>query len=320
MKTTETNSLFSTVIASNRQNNINKQTVNALTKNNSKLIFVKQGKLKKKQTTNQNCNELLLKKENVSLARNLGIKYILKKYSSSKFICFTDDDCIVDLNWLKNMHISYKKDKADLVFGKTIPYVPHSQPNLLCPATFEKKANSSDLIKTHWKYIGLGNNWSAKKEVFENIGTFKTWLGPGGIGQSGEEVEFIIRCSIAGLKISYNNKCVIEHDKWITHQEARLQAFAYTCGEVAAYSFYAFQGVKECWPIISTKLGYSRLQIKNDLKEIINTPQKTITNLMLITREIVALVKGFSIAFIYSQFISIPEKENVVKNFYHKND
>lgn len=256
------------------------------------------------------------KENGLSRARNLAIKK-----SDSSILAWTDDDCITT----KKYHSELSKIKTDFflknhyaaVFGKTLPYKEKSVKNKYCPCTFQKKSEKPiKNICKHWENIGSGNNMVIFKKTFEELGGFKPWLGAGSFGESGEDTEFILRCLIANYKIGYNPNMVIYHNKWLGNQESRLQNCKYKTGGIAAYGFYAFQGVKECNPIVKEELYKSLKNITEDLKITINNPREIFYRINTITNEFFYVIKGLIIAFLFAKIIPIPEKENVVKKFY----
>jgi len=95
-----------------------------------------------------------------------------------------------------------------------------------------------------------------KKEVFNKIGDFREWLGPGSIGSNAEDAEFALRCLIKGYKLFYDPNIVVYHNCWLTKKLFRKRRLSYICGEVACYSYLGFCGLQ---------LG--RRVAKNNLKE-----------------------------------------------------
>lgn len=62
------------------------------------------------------------KKKGTAIAKNIGIKV-----SAGELIAFTDQDCIVDKAWIKNMVESFKNDfKIGACGGKTLSYKPRT--------------------------------------------------------------------------------------------------------------------------------------------------------------------------------------------------
>lgn len=224
------------------------------------IIIVNQGDDRKIRTiiSRQRKIGLLIKyfrfdKGGLARARNFGIRR-----SRGDVITFTDDDCITDKDWLKNIYLSFQKYKNIVgVFGKVFPFKPKLNKNKICPCTFLNNKERV-IIKPclHLKYIGFGNNMAFRKEIFDKIGGFKTWLGPGSIGSNAEDAEFALRCLLKGYKILYDPQVIVYHNRWLSKEEYCKQYLSYSCGEVACYGYFAFQGHK-----------FAKSVIKNNFKD-----------------------------------------------------
>lgn len=284
----------------------------------------------------------------LSLARNLALQTLNQK--PTPYICFTDDDCVISQDYITAIANSINSlPRPQVIFGRTLPYQPKLHVHEFCPATFTKKfRQSSSFSLKHWETVGIGNNMIVALDIFSQIGTFKPWLGAGSLGLSGEDAELIIRCLIAGIPITYDPKIIIYHNKWLTPLAARKQDWLYTAGGIAAYGFYVFQGVRECEQTFKFHIQASLMNIQSDLITLIwspwqiikrlnpiitkkinphyHIPNHTVSELLKATvfhfyapfMEIAMILRGLLIAFIYAKIIPIPEKENVVRRYYHQ--
>ena len=99
------------------------------------------------------------KKRGIVNARNKFLKNL--KNVIPNFICFFDDDCIVDKYWLRNVIKTSKKFKADIVTGPQI----YKKNNYLInySSFFEKNYNSSI----------CNVNWAASNNVFIDYSILK---------------------------------------------------------------------------------------------------------------------------------------------------
>lgn len=335
---------------SNRTNVVicsNRIVLEANVPKNCTLHVIQQNQFAKKtHPVHSSANITSSKSNGLSNARNEAID--LGKQHAFKEICFTDDDCILDQSWSfyfrnwKNEH-----PHSEIVFGKTLPYQPDLHKSEFCPCTFTKRSNKTPTLSSkHWEEVGLGNNMTIDMEVFDKLGKFKPWLGAGSIGLSGEDAEFILRCQIAGIPIDYNPNLIVYHNKWQNEHNFRQQHWMYTCGGLAAYGFYAFQGVKECQPTVLFYLQESWFNIRHDFSILIWSPwkifkilfpdlterispntsrdadsveyvvKKFLFHLTAPIMEISMVMRGLLLAFLYSKIIPIPDKENVVKRYY----
>jgi len=117
--------------------------------------------------------------------RNLGVEY-----SQGDIIAFTDDDCAVDKNWLKELVKPYLKDeKIVAVGGKS--YIKNTT----------EPFNSSNSI--------LGCNMSFRKKIFNKF-LFDTNIY---FNKSSyyDETEFINRLKELSYKVAYSQGAVVRH-------------------------------------------------------------------------------------------------------------
>jgi len=177
-------------------------------------------------------------KSNLSLGRNIGIKY-----AKGDICAFTDDDCIVDTTWLYNLQKSFIRNPTIIgVFGKTLPYKAPYNHGLTCPCIFEISKNM--LITkpiAHWRGIGFGNNMAFKKEIFQRMSGFKEWLGSGSIGCSAEDAEFALRLLINKFQLMYNPMVKIWHNRWLNKTDLEIQNLYYICGQISCYGYFTLQ-------------------------------------------------------------------------------
>ena len=163
-------------------NNIVNKTkfkINIAIIDNSKNFDV--GKIKKKLTKISKYKIFFFneKKRGVVFARNKCLAKI--KNISPNFICFFDDDCIIDKHWITNVFVTVKKYSADIVTGPQIYPKSKSNKNLINYSSFfEKKYNHSI----------CNVNWAASNNVFINYSilkknkiTFDVKLNKFGIGE-----------------------------------------------------------------------------------------------------------------------------------------
>jgi len=170
-----------------------------------------------------------------------GLNFIAKK-TNSDILAYTDDDCIVGKDWLKQISEIYTKfPQLAGIFGNTYPYQPELHPGENCPSTFAvKKFIVHKFNNFNYYSVGLGNNMSIRSSVLENIGSFREWLGGGALAGSGEESEIIFRTLKHGHTLATNPKMVIFHNRWLNNKDERLLQNSYTKGFIAFLNFYLF--------------------------------------------------------------------------------
>ena len=152
--------------------------------------------------------------------KSKALNLTLKK-ATEEIFAFTDDDCIVDKNWLKNIYQSFQKNKNIVgVFGKVLPYRPQLNKNKVCPCTFlNNKKRVISMPCYHAKNIGFGNNMAFRRNIFEEIGGFKEWLGAGSITLLMHLALLCLRVLLKDHKILYNPKVKVYHNRWLTKNQ-----------------------------------------------------------------------------------------------------
>jgi glycosyltransferase involved in cell wall biosynthesis len=150
-----------------------------------------------------------------SFARNTGIEA-----AKGALILFTDDDILPDRTWVSGMLSALTIDRLHGVGGRVLPQweaaLPgwlSARPDLLSwlalveedtPCLLEYPLSPTRRI--------VGASMAFRREVFEEFGLFKTSLGHRGrrfYGQ--EEVEFIHRLLLKGLRVGYDPSVVVHH-------------------------------------------------------------------------------------------------------------
>lgn len=124
------------------------------------------------------------KAKGLCYVRNLGVKY-----SKGEIIAFTDDDCIVNKNWLRELAKPYRNRKVMVVGGKT--YI----------------SNSNKIYNPNKKIYGC--NMSFRKKIFEKF-LFDTNIY---FNKSSfhDETELIYRIEDKNLKVVYTGRAIVKH-------------------------------------------------------------------------------------------------------------
>jgi len=130
-----------------------------------------------------------------SAARNLGLGT-----SGSEIVCFTDDDCIADRDWIKNLVAGFTVHDVGGVGGEVVTY----QPSTLA----EKYAEEAGLLRQE-KYYSMKflitANVAYRREVLNKVGGFDTEL------RACEDLDLSIRAQMGGYKIAYAPSAVVYH-------------------------------------------------------------------------------------------------------------
>ena len=102
------------------------------------------------------------KKRGIVNARNKFLKNL--KNTIPNFICFFDDDCIVDKYWLKNAIKTSKTFKADIVTGPQVYLKNKINKNLINYSSFFEKNYNNPFCNV---------NWAASNNVFIDYSILK---------------------------------------------------------------------------------------------------------------------------------------------------
>jgi glycosyltransferase involved in cell wall biosynthesis len=152
----------------------------------------------------------------VSRSRNIGIEM-----ARGSVIAFTDDDCRVAEDWVATHRRLFESDPdAAVVFGRVV--VPDgvdgrsSYAAMFEPSVREYR-NAFPAVHVQW---GIGANMAIRRSVFERVGAFDPFLGPGAPFPAAEEYDLTIRVLASGMKV------VNAYEARVLHLGVREQAAA----------------------------------------------------------------------------------------------
>lgn len=131
-------------------------------------------------------------------ARNSGVRE-----ATGEICAFTDADCIVDRDWLRNA-VKYFDAEVGGVAGKIIAAQPRTlvEEFLMIRNTFDQ----SRFFRHPYYPFAVTANVLYKRAVFDIVGTFEThWV-------SGGDVDFSWRMQMqGGLKLVFAEDCIVYH-------------------------------------------------------------------------------------------------------------
>jgi GT2 family glycosyltransferase len=149
----------------------------------------------------------------VSNNRNKGIQI-----ARGTFVALTDDDCVVDKNWLKCLvKTLLKEPDAGAVSGRILPlwernppcYLRKLIPTIQFAFAFEERTTSKEL------HTLFGSNVVFRKKALCEVGLFDPSFGPNNAeGRKlwyGENVDLAHRLMRRGYKIIYNPEAIVKH-------------------------------------------------------------------------------------------------------------
>lgn len=129
--------------------------------------------------------------QGLSIARNSGIKR-----TAHDFIAFTDDDCIVDKNWLKELSEGFSNNEIGLVIGQ-IFYI-----NKNYKGYFPERIVSN--LNAKWP---MGANVAYRKSIFVTCGDFNNFF----FKYNNEDSEMAIRVIDKGFLFNRSTNAAVYH-------------------------------------------------------------------------------------------------------------
>lgn len=137
--------------------------------------------------------------------------------AAGDIIAFTDDDVIVDPQWLVETIRCFETTQCDGVGGRVLPDFPKGTPQWIIDNGVQLAGSvviydygAETLLFKRGMYPFIGANIVFKKHVFAQCGLFRTDLGPG-MPTMGEDTEFIERLSNKGKKLMYCGQALVKH-------------------------------------------------------------------------------------------------------------
>jgi GT2 family glycosyltransferase len=148
---------------------------------------------------------LLETKQGTSHARNCGVRAACGEY-----LCFTEDDAVPSPQWLKTLIGAFTEAEVGCAGGPiTLDYQrqdrpPHLRGDLQGLIGGFQLPYTEPAVVTTWTEFPWGGNMAFRRNVFNEVGLFRTDLGPSAKRRlTAEETELIARVYRSGWKIMY---------------------------------------------------------------------------------------------------------------------
>lgn len=198
----------------------------------------------------------------LSRARNAGVKA-----SAHDVIAFTDDDVIVDPDWLWGIQAGFARaPHVGAVSGPVLPAEMqslaqelfevqggHSKARGFAAAVFGKGADAQSPLFPLPPFA-VGANMALRREALEDIGGFDPALGAGTPSRAGEDTAAISELLLKGWRCAYEPRAIARHFHRRTISELMAQRRSYGIGLGAFYASMLTQDPRRLWPLAKVGL------------------------------------------------------------------
>jgi glycosyltransferase involved in cell wall biosynthesis len=145
----------------------------------------------------------------LSSARNHAIAH-----ARGDFVLWTDDDVLVDPDWMTKLLEAFDDHQAAFVFGKVQPWWETAPPSWYSPDFDGMFAlldyGSAPFLVAERRHQPFGVNMAMRREVFQEVGRFQDEVS---VSKkcSCEDVEYFYRVMDRGLRAAYTPHALIRH-------------------------------------------------------------------------------------------------------------
>ena len=166
----------------------------------------------------------------VSAGRNLGIRS-----ARYKILIFIDDDMFVEPDWFRNLVQAVIKAGPNSVVTGQVLVGQAEVPGGKAPSI--KKEQQPVVYRGRiGKDVLYTGNMGADRSVFNHIGFFDEWLGPGTIFPAAEDNDLGYRLLELGHCICYVPEAIVYHRAWRSARESLSLEWRYGVGRGAYYA------------------------------------------------------------------------------------
>lgn len=187
-------------------------------------------------------------------ARNRGIGE-----ASGDFIAFTDDDAVVDRNFLRALGENFSRNKdVDAIGGMVRPLELDTVAQLWFEEFyggftryFHGRKWSADLVGNEDPlfpysagHFGAGCNMAFRRTALDRFGGFDPVLGVGTKTKGGEDLKIFIEVLLGGGTVAFEPAALVRHSHRQTNRDFLSQVFDYGIGLTAMYTSLALSDRK----------------------------------------------------------------------------
>ncbi len=145
------------------------------------------------------------------------------KEASGEIIAYTDDDVIVDSEWVKELAKLFAENSEVMaVTGLVVPYELESRVQVLFEMYggfgrgFERKWHQTSGNLMPWGLLGTGQfgtgaNMAFRRSIFDKVGYFDPALDVGTVTNGGGDLEMFFRVLKEGYMLVYEPRAIVRH-------------------------------------------------------------------------------------------------------------
>jgi GT2 family glycosyltransferase len=198
----------------------------------------------------------------LSRGRNVGIAL-----SHGDIVAFTDDDCVVDPDWLNAIETEMLDMAVGGVFGRVLPneYRGRTGIDLAFKDSQVRVEYAGRAIPWH---VGHGANMAFRRTDLVAVGGFDEILGAGGHLPSHEDGDMTYRVLACGRRVVFTPSSLVYHRQWRDWDERKRTERSYglgaggqfmkyvRCGDITGLRLFA----KWMWQLGVRRLGAGLLK------------------------------------------------------------
>ncbi|MEW6602099.1 MAG: glycosyltransferase family A protein [Nitrospirota bacterium] len=173
--------------------------------------------------------------QGLSNARNAGLREATGGYTA-----FTDDDCIIDKQWLTSIIREFESDPDLIGIGGRVELY-NDKDQRVTVRTYKERLLFASPYDTFKLFTGC--NMAFARRVYDLIGTFDPEFGAGTKLKSAEDSDFFYRVFKAGGKMIYSPEVLVYHNHGRnTDSQVRALNRGYVIGRGAFYCKHIMKG------------------------------------------------------------------------------
>jgi glycosyltransferase involved in cell wall biosynthesis len=175
--------------------------------------------------------------------------------TSGDIIVFTDDDCLVPVDWISKIVAAFADDdEGELLYGRVQPASFENDDAGLTP-TLEIPQPTRLSRHDGFRVFGMGANFAARRTLFSAIGGFDEVLGGGGPLRSSQDFDLAYRAYRAGSVILLRPEVSIAHDGRRDREDWPTLLRNYGIGDGAFYSKHVRCGDPYAFWLLVRRVG-----------------------------------------------------------------